>query len=116
MKLIRTVLLVAFAIVMALPFGMGKPEYAKKEGKACTFCHPAGKIQGTHRRGAILQGSQPFLGRVQGASRQLGRNDRSRGLGRTTCQSCPRGPKSGEVVKGITLGKPKPPSCGGPQW
>ncbi|MGO8790549.1 MAG: hypothetical protein ACLQVL_24635 [Terriglobia bacterium] len=45
MKLIRTVLLVAFAIVMALPFGMGKAEYAKKEGKACTFCHPAGKFK-----------------------------------------------------------------------
>ena len=30
---------------MALPFGMGKPEYAKKEGKACTFCHPAGKFK-----------------------------------------------------------------------
>ena len=30
---------------MALPFGMGKPEYAKKEGKACTFCHPAGKMK-----------------------------------------------------------------------
>jgi hypothetical protein len=23
--------------------GMGKAEYAKKEGKACTFCHPPGK-------------------------------------------------------------------------
>ena len=45
MKLIRTVLLVAFAITMALPFGMGKAEYAKKEGKACTFCHPPGKIK-----------------------------------------------------------------------
>jgi len=45
MKLIRTVLLLAFAIVMALPFGLGKAEYAKKEGKACTFCHPAGKFK-----------------------------------------------------------------------
>jgi hypothetical protein len=30
---------------MALPFGMGKAEYAKKEGKACTFCHPPGKFK-----------------------------------------------------------------------
>ena len=45
MKLIRTVLLVAFAITMALPYGMGKAEYAKKEGKACTFCHPPGKFK-----------------------------------------------------------------------
>ena len=64
MKLIQTVLLVAFAIAMALPFGMGKPEYAKKEGKACTFCHPAGKMQGTHPRRSILQGPQPLLGRI----------------------------------------------------
>jgi hypothetical protein len=45
MKLIRTVLLIVFAIVMALPFGMGKAEYAKKEGKACSFCHPPGKFK-----------------------------------------------------------------------
>jgi hypothetical protein len=45
MKLFRTVLLIAFAVFMALPFGMGKPEYAKKEGKGCTFCHPAGKMK-----------------------------------------------------------------------
>jgi hypothetical protein len=45
MKLIKTVFLVVFAIAMTLPFGMGKPEYAKKEGKGCTFCHPAGKMK-----------------------------------------------------------------------
>ena len=39
MKLIKTALLIAFAMTMALPFGMSKPEYGKKEGKACTFCH-----------------------------------------------------------------------------
>jgi hypothetical protein len=45
MKLVKIVALVAFAIIMALPFGMSKPEYAKKESKACTFCHPAGKMK-----------------------------------------------------------------------
>ena len=45
MKLIRTFLLVTFGFAMALPYGMGKAEYAKKEGKACTFCHPAGKFK-----------------------------------------------------------------------
>jgi len=45
MKLFRTVLLVAFGVVMALPFAMSKPEYAKKENKACTFCHPPGKMK-----------------------------------------------------------------------
>lgn len=45
MKLFRAVLLIAFAVLMALPYGLGKPEYAKKEGKQCTFCHPAGKMK-----------------------------------------------------------------------
>ena len=45
MKLMKTVFLVAFAIAMTLPFGMSKPEYSKKEGKGCTFCHPAGKMK-----------------------------------------------------------------------
>jgi hypothetical protein len=45
MKPIKALLMVAFAIIMALPFGMGKAEYAKKEGKACTFCHPPGKFK-----------------------------------------------------------------------
>jgi hypothetical protein len=45
MKLVQTLLLAAFAILLALSFGMGKPEYSKKEGKACTFCHPQGKVK-----------------------------------------------------------------------
>ena len=45
MKLVKTLFLLAFALAMTLPFGMGKPDYAKKEGKACTFCHPAGKVK-----------------------------------------------------------------------
>jgi hypothetical protein len=45
MKLIRTVLLVAFALAVALPFGLGKPEYKKATGKDCTFCHPPGKFK-----------------------------------------------------------------------
>jgi hypothetical protein len=45
MKLFKASLMVAFAIAMALSFGMSKPEYSKKEGKGCTFCHPAGKMK-----------------------------------------------------------------------
>jgi len=45
MKIIQTLILIGLALILALPFGMGKPEYAKKEGKACTFCHPAGKMK-----------------------------------------------------------------------
>ncbi len=45
MKNIKVVFLIAFALAMTLPFGMSKPDYAKKEGKSCTFCHPAGKFK-----------------------------------------------------------------------
>jgi hypothetical protein len=34
-----------FAVIMAVPFSLGKPEYAKKENQKCTFCHPAGKMK-----------------------------------------------------------------------
>ena len=45
MKLIKTVLLLAFAVAVTVPFGKSTAAYAKKEGKACTFCHPAGKFK-----------------------------------------------------------------------
>jgi hypothetical protein len=45
MKTVKIVFLVAFGILMTLTLGMSKPEYSKKEGKACTFCHPAGKMK-----------------------------------------------------------------------
>ena len=45
MKLLR----VFFALVVfggaMLTFVNAKPEYAKKEKKACTCCHPAGKMK-----------------------------------------------------------------------
>ena len=44
MKLMKVLSMVVFAIVMTLPLGISKPEYAKKEGKTCTFCHPPGKM------------------------------------------------------------------------
>jgi hypothetical protein len=45
MKLTQTILLIVLATIIAIPFSMGKPEYGKKEGKACTFCHPPGKFK-----------------------------------------------------------------------
>jgi hypothetical protein len=45
MKIIQTFLLVVFAVAVTIQFSSGKAEYAKKEGKACTFCHPAGKFK-----------------------------------------------------------------------
>ena len=45
MKLIQILLLLILAACIAVPLSMGKAEYAKKEGKACTFCHPPGKFK-----------------------------------------------------------------------
>ena len=45
MKLVKVMVMAGFAITMILPFGMGKAEYTKKTGKACTYCHPPGKYK-----------------------------------------------------------------------
>ncbi len=45
MKAFRTLLLLSFALLMAVSVGMSTGAYGKKEGKACTFCHPAGKFK-----------------------------------------------------------------------
>ena len=45
MKRFQTILLIGLAGLIAVPFSAGKPEYGKKEGKACTFCHPPGKFK-----------------------------------------------------------------------
>jgi hypothetical protein len=45
MKIVRTLLLVSLLAFIAASMGMGKAEYGKKEGKPCTFCHPAGKFK-----------------------------------------------------------------------
>ena len=45
MKLIQATILVAAAALFAVTLSHGKAEYGKKEGKACTFCHPAGKFK-----------------------------------------------------------------------
>jgi len=31
--------------MLGLSVGVSKPEFTKKEGKPCTFCHPAGKFK-----------------------------------------------------------------------
>ena len=45
MKIIRSFLLLALAAIIAVSMAMSKAEYAKKEGKQCTFCHPPGKFK-----------------------------------------------------------------------
>jgi len=45
MRIIRLFALLALVGLVAVSIGMGKAEYAKKEGKACTFCHPSGKFK-----------------------------------------------------------------------
>jgi hypothetical protein len=39
MKTIRALLVIAAACGALLPLATAKPEYAKKEGKNCVFCH-----------------------------------------------------------------------------
>jgi len=43
MKVVRLLLLVTIALLIAIAVGISKPEYAKKEGKTCSFCHVGGK-------------------------------------------------------------------------
>ena len=45
MRIIRPLLLLIVAGLIAVSMGMSKAEYAKKEGKPCTFCHPPGKFK-----------------------------------------------------------------------
>ena len=45
MKLLRAFLLGVLVLFVLVSFGMTKQEYAKKESKTCTFCHPAGKFK-----------------------------------------------------------------------
>ena len=45
MRIIGLLALVMLAGFIAVSIGMSKAEYSKKEGKACTFCHPAGKFK-----------------------------------------------------------------------
>ena len=45
MKFLRAFFLSMIALFLLVSFGMTKQEFAKKEGKTCTFCHPAGKFK-----------------------------------------------------------------------
>ena len=45
MSMTRISLLTVLALMLGLSVGVSKPEFTKKEGKPCTFCHPAGKFK-----------------------------------------------------------------------
>ncbi len=45
MKVLRLFLIAVIFGGAMLSFVNAKPEYSKKEKKACTFCHPAGKMK-----------------------------------------------------------------------
>lgn len=45
MSLVRAALLLVLAVVVMAPLGRSKPEFTKKEGKPCAFCHPGGKVK-----------------------------------------------------------------------
>ncbi len=39
MEKLKALIAIIVTSVALLPLAMAKPEYAKKEGKVCTFCH-----------------------------------------------------------------------------
>lgn len=39
MRKLKALIAILVSSVGLLPLAIAKPEYAKKEGKACTFCH-----------------------------------------------------------------------------
>lgn len=45
MKFIRLAMLMVLALLIAASMGLSTAPYGKKEGKACTFCHPPGKFK-----------------------------------------------------------------------
>lgn len=45
MSLVRSATVAVLALLVFISWGLPKPEFAKKEGKPCTFCHPAGKFK-----------------------------------------------------------------------
>jgi hypothetical protein len=45
MSFVRTALLLALALLVMASLGLAKAEFSNKEGKPCTFCHPAGKFK-----------------------------------------------------------------------
>ena len=45
MRLIRALLLSLLGLLVITSLGLGKAEFARKERKGCTFCHPAGKFK-----------------------------------------------------------------------
>jgi len=42
---VRTALLLMLGLLVLASTALTKSEFTKKEGKPCTFCHPAGKFK-----------------------------------------------------------------------
>jgi hypothetical protein len=61
MKIIRSLLLLTLVAFVAVSMGMSKPEYSKKEGKPCTFCHPSGKFKELTDAGKYYKGHNHSL-------------------------------------------------------
>lgn len=45
MCFVRTALLLMLGLLVLASTALTKSEFTKKEGKPCTFCHPAGKFK-----------------------------------------------------------------------
>ena len=61
MRLLKFFLALAVLSGSLLTLATAKPEYAKKEGKACTFCHPAGKFKEFTEAGKYYKGHNHSL-------------------------------------------------------
>jgi hypothetical protein len=57
-NLIRTLFLSLLALLVVATVGASKAEFSKKEGKPCTFCHPAGKFKELTEASKYYQGAQ----------------------------------------------------------
>ena len=42
---VRSIILLILSVLVVASLGLSKAEYAKKEAKQCTFCHPPGKFK-----------------------------------------------------------------------
>jgi hypothetical protein len=45
MRFFQLFALLVVSLMVAASLGLSKAEYTKKEGKQCTYCHPAGKFK-----------------------------------------------------------------------
>lgn len=66
----RSIVLVIVSVLVLASIGLGKAEYSKKEGKPCTYCHPAGKFKELSEAGKYYQQHRTLEGYQCGQTHQ----------------------------------------------